>query len=397
MRKLVLEAFAGPGGWSEGLRAAGWAGYTVGIEHDMAACRTAMAAGHQRVRADVATWPLEHLRDRVTGLIMSPPCQAWSAAGDRRGELDREAVFARIASFAAGRTPDAVRWHDERSSLTAEPMRWAVELRPRWIALEQVPAVLPLWQYTAELLRKLGYRAWSGVLSAEEYGVAQTRRRAILLANLDHPVGPPAPTHQPYRAGQVPLDQPDLFGEALPPPVSMAQALGWAADHAVGQARNSGPGAERAPRPTDAPSYTIRAHGSGSHPSGTEWVMRNNSNANACVRALDEPSGTVFFGQRSNAVEWVQYERQANGGRRPSPSLTVTASIDNGNLRFTDGTVSRRVTVQEAAVLQSFPADYPFQGTKSEQYRQCGDAVPPLLAEAVLRPLIRSTTAAYAA
>ena len=46
-----------------------------------------------------------------------------------------------------------------------------------------------------------------------------------------------------------------------------------------------------------------------------------------------------------------------------------------------------RVTVQEAGILQSFPADYPWKDTKSQQYRQVGDAVPPLLAMHILRPL----------
>ena len=54
MTGLVLEGFAGPGGWSTGLRWAGWTGDAVGIELDADACRTAQAAGHARIQADVA-------------------------------------------------------------------------------------------------------------------------------------------------------------------------------------------------------------------------------------------------------------------------------------------------------------------------------------------------------
>lgn len=85
---LVLDLFAGPGGWDEGAKPLGIR--PIGVEWDMAACRTAMKAGHARVRADVATLPTEPMIGKVTGLIASPPCQAWSMAGKRKGEQDRQ-------------------------------------------------------------------------------------------------------------------------------------------------------------------------------------------------------------------------------------------------------------------------------------------------------------------
>lgn len=393
---MIVQGFAGPGGWCTGLRMAGYDGPAVGVELDRDACRTGVAAGHWRVQADVAAFPLARLAGKVTGVILSPPCPTWSTAGDGAGKVDMPNVYRLIADFAASRTPGDYEWADARSRLTAEPMRWAVALRPRWIALEQVPPVLPLWRYTAELLRKLGYRTWTGVLSAEEYGVPQTRKRAILMASLDGPVGPPPPTHQPYQAGRDPQVEPDLFGGLLPPPVSMAQALGWDRDELIGFPRladnassktaavveldgvdyrardlrsaeapaqaltekvrswerytlRGGPQDNATSRTGDEPAPTVMC----SRPGNLQRQLRNGTQDNACVRDLDEPAGTMFFGQRGNTV---------------------------------------RVTVQEAGILQSFPADYPWWGTKTAQYRQVGDAVPPALAAAILRPLLAAAS-----
>lgn len=459
---LVLGAFAGPGGWCTGLRMAGYEGPSVGVEIDRFACLTAAAAGHMRIRADVATFPLAHLAGRVVGVVQSPPCPTWSTAGDGAGKLDMANVYRLIADFANNRTPGDYVWVDERSRLTAEPMRWAVALRPRWIALEQVPPVLPLWRHLAALLRERGYYAWAGVLSAEEHGVPQTRKRAILMASLDGPIGPPTPTHQAYQSGRDAQSEPDLFGDLLPPPVSMAQALGWGSGEGVAYKRTRGAGmterhGERPTAPADGPAPTIT-----SKSRSDVWQLRNGTQDNACTRALDEPAGTMFFGKRGNAVDWVMRNgaqenatdrtpdepagtifssrsgnlrwtiatgnnsRQAGGATIPferdtdAPSPTLTGNVsrwqarpattvcgdpriappghrdhEGGEPKFGEGTV--RVTVQEAGILQSFPGDYPWRGSKTAQYGQVGDAVPPLLAAAILRPLLASSDTARSA
>ncbi|WP_432185413.1 DNA cytosine methyltransferase [Streptomyces tendae] len=411
---IVLDGFAGPGGWSEGIRR--WLGlHDVGLEWDEAACQTRAAAGHLTVRVDVSCFVLAPLVGRVWGLLMSPPCTKFSSAGKQfgmlvmdllasgiqrmlRGEDCRAELRDRIYPVAlqeqeaanAKRRPEK-RWPQARveaaaredafvTVLVLEPARYLWELITgdtadgiplEWAAFEQVPGVLPLWEVYALELRRFGWHAWTGVLNAADYGVPQTRQRAVLIASAVRRVGPPPPTHGKEAEAE------DLFGESRPQYVTMADALGLVPTAIVntrGQRktqggnefpvsgpsqaltgrtrswtlhtnRNQQPDGSRQvidPHSQPAPAFTSKA--------GGQWALISNTQSNAAVRTLDQPSSTLFFGHRGNAVNW------------------------------TDGVVKRPIEEWEAAVIQSFPAAYPWAGSKTKRFEQIGNAVPPLLA-----------------
>jgi DNA (cytosine-5)-methyltransferase 1 len=204
---VIVDLFAGPRGWSEGLRMLGLT--DIGLEWDSAACRTAHAAGHPVIQTDVAAYPTAPFAGRITGKISSPPCQPWSRAGKRAGLADQALVQQAVHDLAFGRdtrTELRAACADERSLLAAEPMRWLYDLRPEWVCMEQVPDVLPLWKQYALYLQKWGYSTWAGILNAADYGVPQTRKRAILIASRTRAVTAPAPTHA--KAPEL-----DLFGD----------------------------------------------------------------------------------------------------------------------------------------------------------------------------------------
>ncbi|MCL2586094.1 MAG: DNA cytosine methyltransferase [Streptosporangiales bacterium] len=337
--EAVIDMFAGPGGWDLAARQLGLPD-PAGFELDPSACRTRAAAGLVTVRADVAAFPVRQLRGRVRAVVGSPVCITFSEAGSRAGLMvtdmlaggirdqfagcdtrpGRRADMAGLldeAGFAArhansGTRPGRIRAAAASAALVLEPARWIAAAHPEWIALEQVPSVLPLWRVYAEELRRAGYETWCGVLNAADFGVPQARRRAILIASRVRRVSCPPPTHYDPRSGTA------LFGE---PWMTMAAAIGF--------------GAKAVP----APSVTAGGTGSG---------------------------GAEIFGNRS---------RQMLARHRDSGNWVKRAEGDPESVR---------VTVREAAALQSFPPGWPWRGTKTRQSEQVGNAWCPLAAVHVL-------------
>lgn len=388
----VIDLFAGPGGWSLACAVLGLD--ELGIEYEPNACNTRRNAGFRTLEADVASLnPADFV---AAGLIASPPCPAFSAAGAGHGRAALDDLVA-----AVGRRDWSFRPHpDPAVWLVLEVGRWYESLQPEWIALEQVPTVLPLWEAYARLLDADGYSTWTGVLNAADYGVAQTRERAILVASRTRPAHPPPATHTSDPSAAA-----TLFGELLPW-VPMATALGLA-NFDLGFPRIDDTGTsddgyrERDWRPSTVPAFTLsgksrswvlrNAEAAPPPPSGS-WILSPGRTASQPNRRLydaaHELAPTLAFGHDS--VNWIWHRPATTlcGDSRVFPPGGHTANDGRDNTRMvgrTENTI--RLTPEQALALQSFPPDFPVAGAKTRKFQQIGNAVPPLVALAVLSAL----------
>lgn len=160
----------------------------------------------------------------------SPVCPTFSAAGKGSGRKQMPLVLEAIKDGTWVDIDELRAWSDSledaRTGLTLVPLHYAYRFSPTYIAYEQVPAVLPIWEAYAEVLREWGYSVWTGRVTSEMYGVPQTRQRAILIARRDgKEAKAPTPTHSRYYSRT-----PEKLDAGMKPWVSMAEALGRLTD-----------------------------------------------------------------------------------------------------------------------------------------------------------------------
>ncbi len=250
---LALDLFAGTG-WGVALKARGIREAGVEIMPEAVASRE--AAGMETIYRDVWDGLLGDPRPRLlTDIeraerrrafakpteewseheiqIASPPCQSFSTAGKGAGRAALNDVLRAIDDHAY-RRPERLRAlgaeTDDRTALVLTPLAHVYRDRPMYIAWEQVPPVLPVWQACGAVLEQMGYSVWTGIMRAEQYGVPQTRRRAVLIARRDGVVAAmPTPTHSRYYERQ-----PKRLDPGVPSWVSMANALGFGGFDLVG-------------------------------------------------------------------------------------------------------------------------------------------------------------------
>ncbi|WP_280405622.1 DNA cytosine methyltransferase [Nocardia brasiliensis] len=320
----MVDLFAGPGGLDV---AASWLGVpTMGIERDENACATRTAAGLWTEPSDVRDLGPGAYPNAVV-LTGGPPCQTFSVAGSGAGRRALDQVLAFIDRMDDGEDvrSDLEQLEDERTGLVLEPLRWileAIQLQQRYrtVVLEQVPAVLPVWQRYKGVLSARGYDVVAGILRTEEYGVPQTRRRAILIASLDVKAELPTATHQRFRRTNATSD--------------------------------------------------LRAGGLERQADRRDWVSMG--------EALRQDNKFVVVSNYGTGGD-----PKARGERRfDEPAYTVTGKVSRNRMMTLDGEYIRHLTIEDASLLQTFPLNYPWSGKDVAQ--QVGNAIPPRLAAHVL-------------
>lgn len=386
-KPTLVDLFCGAGGLSDGFRRAGFR-TVLAIDSNPTAIQT-YRLNHPEVRPDrVICGDLRDFRNaefdlirkklagqQVDVLVGGPPCQGFSRVGWRsRGNSKRR--------YRATR--------DARNHLYRELVELLRVVHPRVVLMENVPGMgevkfqdgTTFRDLARQALEDAGYRTEVWILNAAWYGVPQQRIRQMIVGSR---VGP-APERPPPEF-RTPTDGPDH--PATVPAMTLWEAIG------------------------DLPRLRT---------DDGEWVIRREVSVAIASRYLDrhgvtDPHGFIFSHvtrfQNETDLERFRTLRQGETymdllEKRPDlenyrtdafddkyfrlradiPCRTIVAHLRKDGNSFVHPTQVRSLSVREAARVQSFSDSYVFTGSRGDQFEQIGNAVPPLLAEAMGRELM---------
>lgn len=347
----VLDLFCGAGGLSRGFIDAGFS-VKLGVDFDEMALKT-FANNHEgAVAMNLDLFDLSNV-EKIKGffeehnyaldvLVGGPPCQGFSLAGPR--QID-----------------------DSRNVLYRAMVKTAKELRPKVVVLENVPGMIQLHgglvkDKIIKDFTDLGYKMGEPkILYAPDYGIPQIRKRVVFvgLLNSDTEYNYPEPILQPdhyITCEQAISDLPalvDIVGEKVQDYPMEAQS-----DYQEQMRKNS---------------EKIYNHEGTIHDAKTKKFI-------AMV-----PEGKNYRSLPPEYAGIYKYHEALTRYHSKKPSPT----INTGHRSHFHYKWNRIPTVRESARLQSFTDDFIFYGNKTQQYRQVGNAVPPLLGKAIATEILK--------
>lgn len=342
----TIDLFSGAGGLSYGFQDAGF-DILLGIDNDEMALKTFQKnhKGAQIICGDITSIHYDtDIKPLLNGkqidfIIGGPPCQGMSLAGNR--ELD-----------------------DPRNKLYLSYLRLLNEIKPKAFVIENVPGLLSLFngEIKNSILRrltKMDYHVKFKILTASDYGVPQKRRRVFFVGirnDIALTFSFPTPSSEKVTAEMALSDLPNL---------SDSEYLGDQVQDYKSKAQNKYQKLMR------VHSSVVYNHIAARH---TEQTRKIISLVPDGGNYKDLPE--KYINSRHFHVAWTRFNSQ-----EPAPT------IDTGHRHHFHYKWNRVPTVRENARLQSFPDNFIFLGNKTQQFRQVGNAVPPLLAQAIAREL----------
>jgi DNA (cytosine-5)-methyltransferase 1 len=347
-KRIGVDIFSGAGGLSLG---AINSGIEVGlaIEKDISAAKT-FSRNHPNVKVlceDITRInPLEHVPKKPFIVFGGPPCQGFSTSNTKTRDSKNKNNF-----------------------LFLEFVRFVELLQPEWFLFENVEGITTFnkgktIQEIKDCFRKIGYETNESVLYASDYGVPQHRNRFFMVGNrLGKEFQFPRKNPNIVNVEDAISDLPTLANGANIPELPYQKNIGEASNYARKMRRNSKRSCQNiVSKNLD---YVLERY---KHiKQGENWkaipaqLMQNYTNVQNCHSGI--------------------YKRLDAS----TPSVVISNYRKNMLIHpFQD----RGLSVREAARIQSFPDDFIFEGSLMHIQQQIGNAVPPLLAEAIFKKIL---------
>ncbi len=374
-----VDLFAGAGGLSCGLEQSGF--------------KPLLA--NELVAQYAETYKLNHGNTKVVIGDVRQVCELdlLKQLGVKEGEVDLVAGGPPCQGFSINapiRTLD-----DERNHLFKDFLRVVSAVMPKAVLIENVPGIVSLGKGTVveqiyRELETLGYKVKHKILFAGHYGIPQMRFRTVFIGIRDFKgeISFPEPRFAAKAvanftgAQELCLSTPPLFYQHLKPQVTVGDAL------------------SDLPKIENGQFVSPEEYATPPNNEFQEYLRENCTKLTAhhCARIAEVNLERLKFIPQGGSWRDIPFDLLPAGLKRARRSdhtkrygrlhpdalcSTVLTKCDPHWGSFFHPTQDRVISVREAARIQSFPDNYCFTGSITQQYEQVGNAVPPLMGKAI--------------
>lgn len=345
----IIDLFSGVGGLSLGFEQMGFK-VAIANEYDesIANAYKENRPDTKMIVEDIKVLPIHdtfgQYTNKVDVVVGGPPCQGYSQKGKRKSI------------------------NDPRNFLFRYYVDVVKEVSPKYFVMENVPNLLTAEKglFKKELISlfmELGYAINAQVLCAADYGVPQNRQRAFIIGKKD---------------SKEPVEMPTKLA---------IKTTVWDAISDLAYLQ-SGEGTLISDYKLEPQSDYQKILRVGSDKVYNHIATKHSSIALERLSMIPPKGGKEFLPPEhlTKSIYSGTWERMD----ADDVSVTITTRFDTPSSgKFTHPYLNRAITVREAARIQSFPDRFHFVGTKSSQMKQVGNAVPPMLAQAVARAILK--------